>query len=141
MIVYSYYCLDIIHPGHLLQMKNAKRLAGKDGISILGILTDEAVMEKKPCPIIPFEERIAIAEAIGYADIVVPQATYSPHPNCLKMKPDILMESASHSEELIEQSRQIMRSIGGRVICTPYFPTQSSTAIKEKICQQSHKKR
>lgn len=135
MIVYSYYCLDIIHPGHLLQMKNAKRLAGKDGISIIGILTDEAVMEKKPRPIIPFEERIAIAEAIGYADLVVPQETYSPHPNCLKMKPDILMESASHSDELIKQSEQVMASVGGKVICTPYYPTQSSTAIKEKICK------
>jgi bifunctional ADP-heptose synthase (sugar kinase/adenylyltransferase) len=132
-IVYSYYCLDIIHPGHLLQMKNAKRLAGKDGISIIGVLTDEAVMEKKPRPIISFNERMIIAEAIGYADLVVPQATYSPHPNCLKMKPDILMESASHSNELIEQSRQVMASIGGIVICTPYYPSQSSTNIKEKI--------
>ena len=133
MIVYSYYCLDIIHPGHLLQMKNAKRLAGKDGISIIGILTDEAVMEKKPRPVIPFDERMIIAEAIGYADLIVPQATYSPHPNCLKIKPDILMESASHSDELIKQSEQVMASIGGKVICTPYYPSQSSSNIKEKI--------
>ena len=141
MIVYSYYCLDIIHPGHLLQIKNAKRLAGKDGISIIGILTDEAVMEKKPRPIIPFEQRMAIAEAIEYADLVVPQETYSPHPNCLKIKPDILMESASHSDELIEQSRKVMASINGKVICTPYFPTQSSTKIKETICQKHLKGR
>jgi phosphoenolpyruvate phosphomutase len=132
-IVYSYYCLDIVHPGHLLQMKNAKRLAGEDGISIIGILTDEAVMEKKPRPIISFDERMMVAEALRYADLIVPQATYSPMPNVMKMKPDILMESASHSDELLEQSRQTMRSIGGIVICTPYYPTQSSTAIKQTI--------
>ena len=132
-IVYSYYCLDIIYAGHLLQMKNAKRLAGKDGISIIGILTDEAVMEKKPRPIIPFDERMIISEAIGYADLVVPQETYSPIPNVLKMRPDILMESASHSDELLEQSRKTMRELGGKVIVTPYYPTQSSTTIKEKI--------
>jgi cytidyltransferase-like protein len=132
-VVYSYYCCDIIHAGHLLQMKNAKRLAGNDGISIIGILTDEAVMEKKPRPIISFDERMIIAEAIGYADLVVPQATYSPHPNVLKMKPDILMESMSHSDELIEQSRQVMSLIGGKLILTPYYPSQSSTGIKEKI--------
>jgi len=132
-IVYSYYCLDIIHSGHLLQMKNAKRLAGPDGVSIIGVLTDEAVMEKKPRPIIPFDERMIIAEAIGYADLIVPQATYSPMPNVSKMKPDILMESASHSDELIEQSRQTMRMLGGKLMITPYYPSQSSTSIKNEI--------
>jgi cytidyltransferase-like protein len=132
-VVYSYYCLDIIHPGHLLQMKNGKRLAGENGVHIVGILTDEAVMEKKKRPVISFDERMTVAEAIKYADLVVPQETYSPHPNVLKMKPDILMESASHSEELIKESERIMSSIGGKVIVTPYYPTQSSTSIKEKI--------
>ena len=46
-LVYSYYVLDIIHKGHLLMMKNAKAIAGEDGTLTLGILTDEAVMEKK----------------------------------------------------------------------------------------------
>lgn len=132
-IVYSYYCLDIIHSGHLLQMKNAKRLAGKNGISIIGILTDEAVMEKKPRPVIPFDERMIIGEAIGHADLVVPQATYSPMPNVLKMQPDILMESASHSDELLEQSRKTMRELGGIVIVTPYYPGKSSSDYKNKI--------
>jgi len=54
-IVYSYYVLDIVHKGHLLMMKNAKAIAGEDGKLIVGILTDEAVMEKKPKPTMPFE--------------------------------------------------------------------------------------
>ncbi len=137
-IVYSYYCCDIVHSGHLLQMKNAKRLAGKNGISIIGILTDEAVMEKKPKPIIPFDERMIIAESIGYADLVVPQDTYSPHKNCLKIKPDILMESMSHADELIEKSRQFMHLINAIAIVTPYYPKQSSTDIKEKIKNENN---
>jgi bifunctional ADP-heptose synthase (sugar kinase/adenylyltransferase) len=132
-IVYSYYCLDIVHPGHLLQMKNAKRLAGKDGISIIGILTDEAIMERKPRPTIPFDERMIVAEAIGYADLVVSQATYSPMPNVLKIRPDILMESASHSDELLEQSRKTMKELNGIVIVTPYYPGKSSSDYKNKI--------
>jgi len=70
-IVYSYYVLDIVHKGHLLMMKNAKAIAGKDGKLIVGILTDEAVMEKKPKPTMPFEERIEIASAIKYVDVAV----------------------------------------------------------------------
>ena len=92
-LIYSYYVLDIVHRGHLLMMKNAKAIAGKDGKLIVGILTDEAVMEKKEKPILPFEERIELASAIKYVDVAVAQETYSPLPNVKRIKPDILMES------------------------------------------------
>ena len=132
-LVYSYYVLDIVHKGHLLMMKNAKAIAGDDGKLIVGILTDEAVMEKKERPTLPFEERIELAGAIKYVDIAVAQETYSPLPNVKRIKPDILMESASHDEAAVEEAREYMESINGKVIALPYFPSQSSTGIKDKI--------
>ncbi len=134
-LVYSYYVLDIVHRGHLLMMKNAKAIAGSDGKLIVGILTDEAVMEKKPKPTTSFEERIELASAIKYVDLAVAQETYSPLPNVMRIKPDILMESASHDEKEIEKSREYMESINSKVIVIPYFPSQSSTEIKNKIKQ------
>jgi len=136
-VVYSYYVLDIVHKGHLLMMKNAKAIAGEDGKSIVGILTDEAVMEKKPKPILSFEDRVELASAIKYVDLTVAQETYSPMPNVMKIKPDVLMESSSHTEEAVEEAREYMKSIGGKVIVVPYFPTQSSTGIKNKIKENS----
>ena len=132
-IVYSYYVLDIVHKGHLLMMKNAKAIAGDDGKLIVGILTDEAVMEKKERPILPFEDRVELAGAIKYVDIAVAQETYSPLPNVRRIKPDILMESTSHDESAIEEAREYMESINGKVVVLPYFPSQSSTEIKDKI--------
>ena len=136
-LVYSYYVLDIVHKGHLLMMKNAKAIAGKDGKLIVGILTDEAVMEKKPRPTLTFEERIELASAIKYVDVAVAQETYSPLPNVKKIRPDILMESTSHSEEAIEEAREVMESINGKVIVIPYFPSQSTTNIKNSIKENS----
>lgn len=138
-VVYSYYVLDIVHKGHLLMMKNAKAVAGEDGKSIVGILTDEAVMENKSKPILSFEDRVELASAIKYVDLAVAQETYSPMPNVMKIKPDILMESSSHTEEAIKEAREYMESIGGKVIVIPYFPTQSSSGIKNKIKQNSPK--
>jgi cytidyltransferase-like protein len=132
-IVYSYYVLDIVHAGHLAMMRNAKAIAGDDGKLIVGILTDEAVMEKKKRPILPFAERMELAAAIRYADVVVAQETYSPMPNVRSIKPDILMESTSHDEAAIEEAREYMESIGGEVIVIPYYPVQSSTGIKTSI--------
>ncbi len=136
-IVYSYYVLDIVHKGHLMMMKNAKAIAGEDGRLIVGILTDEAVMEKKKRPILSFEDRIELASAIKYVDVAVAQETYSPLPNVMKIRPDILMESTSHDDETIEEARKVMKSINGKVIIIPYFPSQSSTEIKNKVKQNN----
>ena len=141
MIVYSYYCLDIIHSGHVLMMKNAKALAGKNGQLIVGILTDEAVMEKKDKPSLPFSERMRVAEAIKYVDAVVPQTTYSPLPNCESIKPDILAESASHSKEAIMEAIATLNKWGGRVVTFPYYPFQSSTEIKNNIRKNKRRKK
>ncbi|NQV17922.1 MAG: adenylyltransferase/cytidyltransferase family protein [Armatimonadetes bacterium] len=138
-LVYSYYVLDIVHKGHLKMMENAKAIAGEDGKLIVGILTDEAVMEKKTKPILSFDERFDLANAIKYVDLVVAQETYSPLPNVKKIKPDILMESSSHTDEAIEEAREVMESIGGKVVVIPYYPTQSSTNIKKEI-SKNHKK-
>ena len=46
------------------------------------------------------------------------------------IKPDIIIESSSHSREDIEK---VTKSCIGRVIVMPYYPEQSSTGIKEKI--------
>ncbi len=132
-LVYSYYVLDIVHKGHLLMMENAKAIAGENGKLIAGILTDEAVMEKKKKPILSFEERIELARAIKYVDVVVAQESYSPLPNVKKIKPDILMESSSHDEEAIEEAREVMDGLNGKVIVIPYYPPQSSSEIKSKI--------
>ena len=135
-LIYSYYVMDIIHRGHINQMKHAKTIAGEDGLSIVGILTDEAVMERKPRPILSFEERMDIASIVKYNDIVVPQDTYSPMPNVIAIKPDVLMESTSHKPEDIEKHREIMKSWGGIVLVMPYYPTTSSSFIKKKIKEE-----
>ena len=81
-IVYSYYVLDLVHIGHLNHMMNAKALAGEDGISVVGILTDECVLNKKgKKPILSFDERMQLAHAIKYNDYVVPQEKYLPLEN------------------------------------------------------------
>jgi len=132
-IVYSYYVLDIVHRGHLLQMQNAKATAGKDGLSVVGILTDKAVMEKKKAPVLGFDERMLLAQSIKFNDFVVAQDAYSPIPNIKNIHPDILMESSSHTEKDIEKTMSVMNKLGGKVIVTPYYPLICSTDIKKKI--------
>jgi len=139
MIVYSYYCLDILHEGHLLMMRNAKKLAGENGKLIVGILTDNAVMEKKVRPLMSFKERMQIAESLKYPDLIVPQDTYSPLPNVLAIRPDVLMESMSHDANDLAHIKNIANNAGIKVIVLPYYGEQSSTELKNKIIKSKRK--
>ena len=129
-IVYAYVVADILHKGHLLALENAKGLGDK---LIVGVLTDEAVMEKKPAPIIPFEQRLENIKALSCVDAVVAQKDYSPVNNIKSIKPDILMESDSHSDEDLEDTYNVTDRLGIRIIKLPYYPLQSSTDIKQKV--------
>ena len=129
-VVYAYVVGDIIHIGHLRHLERAK---AEGDYLIVGVLTDKAVMEKKPKPVIPFEERFAVVSALKMIDEVIAQETYSPLGNINKIKPDILMESESHDEKDIWDAGRVVRSYGGRVVINPYYKLQSSTKIKNKI--------
>jgi glycerol-3-phosphate cytidylyltransferase len=133
-IVYSYFVLDIVHRGHLMMLKNAKAMAGPDGRLIVGIVSDEAVLAKKgKSPILDFSERLELANAIEFVDLVVGQQDYTPFKNVRNIVPNILMESESHDDAQIEEGRKLMDELGGRVVVLPYFQGQSSTLIKTKI--------
>lgn len=133
-IVYSYFVMDILHRGHLLMLKNSKSIAGENGRLIVGIVSDEAVVNKKGrAPILSFSERLELAQSIKYVDLVVEQKEYLPFENIKSIRPTILMESDSHDTKAINEAQKVMENIGGKVIIMPYFQGQSSTQIKKKI--------
>lgn len=138
-LVYSYFVLDIVHRGHLMMLKNSKAIAGPEGRLIVGIVSDQAVHDKKgKAPTLDFSERLELAASIKYVDLVVGQRSYTPYENIRNITPNILMESESHSKAQIEKGKEIMSDLGGRVIVMPYFDDQSSTIIKSKISQNKN---
>jgi len=127
-------CGDLLHYGHILHLKNAKALGD---ILIVGVLTDEAITERKSPPTMSFDERVRAIEAIKYVDIVVCQSTYSPVENILNIKPDIVAESVSHDEELIDSVKNSIPT-GAEVIVLPYYKGISSGDIKKRIKNANH---
>jgi len=138
-IVYAYVVADLIHVGHLHALENAKKVAGKDGKLIVGVLSDLATMEKKECPIIPFEQRIKMIEALRCVDIAVIQNTYSPLDNVKKIKPNILMESDSHSKEDLAETKKVCDELNCEIMIMPYYGIQSTTSIKKEVKENGKK--
>ena len=127
IIGYAYVCADILHTGHLLHLRNAKNLCDR---LIVGVLTEKAAMEKKKKTVLNLRERMDLVGSLEFVDAVVAQEDYSSLNNVKRIKPDVLFESPSHEEQ---PANEYVTKYGGRVICLPYYPEQSSTEIKNKI--------
>ena len=128
IIVYAYVCGDILHKGHIEYLQNAKALGDK---LIVGVLTDEAVMEKKSKPAIDFDERFDLIRALKCVDVVVSQETYSPLQNVWNLHADILVESESHDHVT---DPHFLKELGNiRMVIFPYYPDHSSSEIKNRI--------
>ena len=72
VIGYTTGVFDLFHVGHLNILKRAKEQCD---YLVVGVTVDELVAYKGKKAFIPFEERMAIVEAIKYVDKVVPQTS------------------------------------------------------------------
>lgn len=71
IIGYTTGVYDMFHTGHLNLLRRARAECDR---LIVGVTVDEVVVARKnKAPIVPFEERVMIVEAIRYVDEVVAQ--------------------------------------------------------------------
>lgn len=133
IIVYTYVVCDIIQKGHLAHLQGAKALGD---ILVVGVLTDEATMERKPKPTLSFNERFDIVKNLRMVDVAVPQRTYMPDENILKIKPDIIAESDDHKPPILQATQEAATAVNARIVIMPRGPFGdfgSSTNIKRRI--------
>lgn len=129
--VFASVCGDLFHVGHLSYLRQSKALGD---YMIVGVLTDEAIMAYKRCPIVSFGERVELVKNIKGVDEVVLMDNVDPTELLKKLgNIDIITHSDDWSENF--PGAEYMRSIGKQAIRTRYYPRQSTTKIIEKILE------
>ncbi len=129
--VYIALSADLIHPGHLNIINEARKL----GEVIAGVTTDEATASYKRLPYLTFEQRKLIVENIKGVSLVVPQETLDYVPNLIKFKPDYVVHGDDWRDGIQKQTRQrvidTLKEWGGQLVEVPYTPGISSTKLNQ----------
>ena len=124
---------DMFHVGHLNLLANAKNYCEH---LIVAVSTDEVVEKNKhKAPIIRYEDRARIVEAIRYVDEVVPQTDYADKIGAAKKYGiDVMFVGDDwKGTEKWNRIEEQLREIGVDLIYLPYTHSVSSTMLREKI--------
>lgn len=138
-IGYTAGVYDMFHIGHLNVIMNAKEYCEH---LIVAVSTDEVVeANKHKTPIINFEDRVRIVEAIRYVDQVVPQTDYSDKIGAaIKYNIDVMFVGDDwKGTEKWDRIEKQLNEIGVDLVYLPYTKSISSTMLREKIGESSSK--
>ena len=128
--IYIGMSADLLHPGHLNIINEARKIGGD---IIVGLLTDKAIASYKRLPYMDFEQRKVVIENIKGVTKVIPQETLDYVPNLLKIKPDYVLHGDDWKTGVQANVRQrIVETLaqwGGKVIDIPYTKGISSTQL------------
>jgi D-beta-D-heptose 7-phosphate kinase/D-beta-D-heptose 1-phosphate adenosyltransferase len=130
-IVFTNGVFDLLHPGHLRYLQEARRLGEA---LIVGINSDRSAQAIKGegRPIVPAGERAEVLAAFSCVDAVVAFDEDTPQEIISKIQPDILVKGADWPADRII-GRDTVEARGGRVVRVPLAEGYSTSAIIERI--------
>ena len=131
-IGYTTGVFDMFHVGHLNIIKKAKEQCD---FLIVGVSTDEVVEDyKHKTPVICFEDRLKIVEAIRYVDKAVPQTTMDKTVAWRELKFDAIFHGDDWKDTgYYNECEEQLKKLGVDVVFLPHTPGISSTDIVKKI--------
>ncbi len=135
--VYIGMSADLLHPGHLNIIEQARKYAGDNGEVVVGLLTDKAIASYKRLPYMSWEQRKIVVEAVKGVSRVIAQETLDYVPNLEKEKPDFVLHGDDWKTGVQAPTRQriidVMATWGGKVVDIPYTQGISSTQLNNVL--------
>lgn len=130
-VVFTNGCFDLMHPGHLNYLAEARSLGQ---YLVIGLNTDESVHRLKGShrPIMDEQARALLLASLAFVDLVVPFGEDTPLELIQMLRPDVLVKGADYREEDVVGAQEV-RSWGGTVALLPFVEGYSTSAIEAKI--------
>lgn len=130
-IVMTNGCFDILHPGHVAYLEQARQLGDR---LIVAVNDDNSVRRLKGAdrPVNPLDHRMAILSALKCVDWVVPFSEDTPERLICRVHPDFLVKGGDYRPEQVA-GHECVTVNGGQVVILDYVAGHSTTGIIERM--------
>jgi D-beta-D-heptose 7-phosphate kinase/D-beta-D-heptose 1-phosphate adenosyltransferase len=130
-------CFDLLHAGHVATLRAARALGD---CLIVCLNSDDSVRRLKgpERPLVSQADRVAVLEALGCVDAVVPFDDRTPEAVLDRLRPDVFAKGGDYAlTELPEAA--LLATWGGQAVILPYLEGRSTTQLmKEVVRRDSH---
>jgi len=134
-VVFTNGCFDLLHPGHIAYLKDAKAMGD---VLVVGLNDDASIRRLKgeSRPINPLDDRAAMLAALSSVDMVVPFSEDTPLHLITNLLPDVLVKGGDYTVDNIVGA-DVVQQEGGEVSVISFLPGYSSSALIERIIATS----
>lgn len=130
-VVFTNGVFDLLHPGHVRYLRQAKALGD---VLVIAINADVSVRRNKgpERPITPEHERAEVLAALDFVDAVTIFDEDTPLAIITAVQPDVLVKGADWAHDAIV-GRDVVEARGGRVVRIAVEQGHSTTSIVGRI--------
>jgi D-beta-D-heptose 7-phosphate kinase/D-beta-D-heptose 1-phosphate adenosyltransferase len=130
-VVFTNGCFDLLHPGHVRYLAEARSLGD---ILVVGLNSDASVQKIKGPgrPVMPEHERAEVLAGLAAVDAVVLFEEPDPLALIARLQPDVLVKGGDWPLDKIV-GREVVEGRGGRVLTVPLLPGVSTSEIIARI--------
>ncbi|WP_405102689.1 D-glycero-beta-D-manno-heptose 1-phosphate adenylyltransferase [Micromonospora sp. NBC_01412] len=134
-VVFTNGCFDVLHPGHVRYLEQARALGD---LLLVAVNSDDSVRRLKgpDRPVNPVEDRVTLLAALSCVDHVVIFEEDSPAALIETVRPDVYVKGGDYPPEMVPEA-PLVRRLGGQVRTLGYVPDRSTSAIIERIRAQA----
>lgn len=124
-------CFDLLHPGHVSLLEQAKSASGR---LVVGLNSDASVKRLKGDgrPVQTEAARASVLASLGSVDMVVIFSEDTPMNLIEAIRPDVLVKGADYTVDKVVGA-ELVKSYGGRVELVGLEPGHSTTATIAKL--------
>ncbi|HSH70011.1 MAG TPA: D-glycero-beta-D-manno-heptose 1-phosphate adenylyltransferase [Deferrisomatales bacterium] len=130
-LVFTNGCFDILHPGHVRYLQQARSLGE---MLLVGLNSDASVRRLKgpERPVVCESDRATVLAALESVDYVVVFEEDTPLSLIRSVLPDVLVKGGDWALEQIV-GREVVEARGGKVLSIPFVAGHSTSGVIERI--------
>lgn len=131
-VVFTNGVFDLLHPGHVRYLQDARKLGGALIVAINSDRSARTLGKGTDRPINPAAERAEVVAALACVDAVVIFDEPTPHDVVKALQPDVLVKGADWAEGAIIGA-DVVEARGGRVVRIPLAEGYSTSKLIERV--------